>query len=144
MKAVDVMGAVVGVNAADSQLHLGQPPGGVVQLLAGDGDVPDPPAVGLDELFRLNKHPRGTPVGVVDPPPVGPEHLRQDLYDAAGGVELAAVVALGARERAEEVLADPSKVPGLVVAVSEVEVGGKVCQLPEALLVEGGTDVVRE
>ncbi len=39
------------VDAADGEVHLGQPPGGVVRLLAVDGDVAELAAVRLDELL---------------------------------------------------------------------------------------------
>ena len=37
VEAVGVLRAQVAVDAADGQVHLGQPPGGVVRLLAVDG-----------------------------------------------------------------------------------------------------------
>jgi hypothetical protein len=49
-----VEGVAVGdlrLDAADGEVHLGQAPGGVVRLLAVDGDVAQLAAVGLDELL---------------------------------------------------------------------------------------------
>ena len=42
VEAVGVLRPEVAVDAADGQVHLGQPPGGVVGLLAVDADVADP------------------------------------------------------------------------------------------------------
>jgi hypothetical protein len=54
--AVGVEGVAVhdvGVDAADREVQLREPPGGVVRLLAVDADVADAPAVRLDELLAL-------------------------------------------------------------------------------------------
>jgi hypothetical protein len=48
--------AEVGLDAADGEVHVRQPPGGRVGLLAEDGDVGLLPAVGLDEALRLHEH----------------------------------------------------------------------------------------
>ena len=87
------------------QVHLGEPPRRVVRLLAVDRDVAARPAaiavsagVGTNELDGLDEHARGSAAGIVDPPPVGFQHLDEQLDDAAGGVELAAPLALGAGE----------------------------------------------
>jgi len=104
------------VDPADGQVHLGEPPSGVVELLAVDADITDPPAVGTDELLGLYKHAGGAAARVVDPPSVGSEHLHQELDDAARRVELTALLSLGARELSEEVLVHPAEdVPGVVV-----------------------------
>jgi len=39
VEGVGVVGAEVGVDATDGQVHFGQPPGGGIGLLAVDGDV---------------------------------------------------------------------------------------------------------
>ncbi|GIW55790.1 MAG: hypothetical protein KatS3mg082_2194 [Nitrospiraceae bacterium] len=60
------------VDAADGEVHLRQPPGGVVRLLAVDRDValrlpPLPlPCVRADELHRLHEHAARAAAGVVD------------------------------------------------------------------------------
>ena len=79
--AVAVEAVAVGdlaLDAADGQVHLGQSPGGVVGLLAVDGDVgPGLSAVAVaagvspDEFHRLHEHAGRTAEGVVDTPPIG-------------------------------------------------------------------------
>src|SRR5438093_9702270 len=97
------------VDAANGEVHLGEPPGGIVRLLTVDRDV----SLGLaavavalgvraDELHRLYEHARGATAGVVYSAAVGLEHLDEQLDHAARRVELAALLALGARELREE------------------------------------------
>ena len=52
VEGVGVLGAEVGLDAADGEVHHGQPPGGGVGLLAVDADVAELAAVGFDELLR--------------------------------------------------------------------------------------------
>ena len=96
-----------------ARFHLGEPPRRVVRLLAVDGDVAACPAavaiargVRADELDRLHEHAGGAAAGIVDPAPVWLQHLDQELDDAARGVELASLLALGARELGQEVLVE--------------------------------------
>ena len=56
VEAALVVPADVGVDAPHGKVHPGQPPGGVVALLAVDGDVADAPAMLGDELFGLDEH----------------------------------------------------------------------------------------
>lgn len=51
------------VNTSDGEVHLAEAPGGVVQLLAVNGDIPDTAAVGLDERLRLDEHPARATAG---------------------------------------------------------------------------------
>ena len=114
--AVVVEAVPVGDLSSDpayGQVHLREPPGRVVRLLPVDRDVtPHLAAVGVaggvgaDELDRLHEHARGAAAGIVDPSPVGLQHLDEQLNDAARRVELAALLALGAGELREEVLVD--------------------------------------
>ena len=110
---VVVEGVAVGdlaVDAADGEVHLGQPPGGVVRLLAVDGDVADAcrRAASTNSSDCTNM-PAGAAAGVVDAALVGLEHLDQQLDHAARRVELAALLALGAGELREEVLVDAAE-----------------------------------
>ena len=96
-----------------------------------------------DELHRLHEHARGAAAGVVHPAAVGLEHLDQELDHAARRVELAALLALGARELREEVLGDAAEhVLGAARLVADLDVADEVDELPEARLVEGGAGVV--
>ena len=143
---VVVEGVAVGdlrVDAADGEVHLGQPPGGVVGLLAVDGDVAELAAVGLDELLAADEHAARAAAGVVDAALVGREHLDQHAHHARGRVELAAALALGAGEAREEVLVDAAeRVLGAVGGAAEGDVADQVDELAEALLVEAGAGVV--
>jgi hypothetical protein len=62
------------VDAADGEVHLGEPPGGVVGLLAVDGDVAELAGVGLDELLALHEHAARAAARVVDAALVRREH----------------------------------------------------------------------
>ena len=128
-EAVGGLRAEVGLDAADGEVHVRQPPGGGVGLLAEDRDVGGLPAVGLDEAFRLHEHARRAAAGVVDAALVGFEHLDQQAHDAARREELAAELALGLGELAEEVLVDAAeRVAGLGAVALEADVGDQVDQ----------------
>jgi hypothetical protein len=50
------LGAEVGVDAADGEVHLGEAPGGVVRLLAVDGDIAgSPKLIGLPANTTLRR-----------------------------------------------------------------------------------------
>ena len=82
----------------DGEVHLGQPPGPLVELLAVDGEFAAVLAVGDDELLGLDEHAARAAARVVDPARVRLQHLDQQPHDAGGGVELAAALALGGGE----------------------------------------------
>jgi hypothetical protein len=155
--AVGVEGVAVGdlaVDAADGEVHLREPPGGVVRLLAVDRDVglglaagrvavPVAVRVGADELQRLNEHPARAAAGVVDPTAVGLDHLDEQVDHAVGRQELAPLAALGERELLEEVLVDAAEhVLGAGFLVADLDVADHVDQLAEARLVERRAGVV--
>src|ERR1051325_1377974 len=98
-----VLGAEIGLDAADGEVHHGEAARGGVALLPVDADVAEPAAVGFDEFFRLHEHAAGTAARIVNAASVGSEHLNEETDDALRCVELAAFLALGARELAEEV-----------------------------------------
>ena len=132
VEATLVVPADVGVDTAHREVHLGKPPGRVVALLPVNGDVADAPAVFLDELLGLDEHAAGAAAGVIDAALVGLQHLDQQPDDGAGRVELAAALALGAGEAAEEVLIDPSEnVAGAVGLLGHADPAHKVNQLAE-------------
>ena len=92
-----------------------------------------------DELLRLDEHPGGTAARVVDAALERLEHLDEEPDDAARGVELAALLALGARELGKEILiAQAEDVFRAALVVAELDVGDEVDELAEALFVEGG------
>ena len=108
-ESVAVRGAVVGLDAAQGEVHNGEAAGGGVAFLAVDADVAKLAAVGFDEFFRLHEHAAGAAGGVVDAAFVGGEHLDEAADDAGRRVELAAVLALGAGEHGQEVFVDPAQ-----------------------------------
>ena len=113
----------VGADAADGEVHVGQAPGGVVGLLAVDADVAEAAAVLLDELLAADEHAARAAAGVVDAALVRRQHLDEHADDAAGRVELAALLALGAGELGEEVLVDAAEdVLGAIRRAAEADV----------------------
>ena len=102
-EGVGLLCAEVGLDAADGEVHHGEAARGGVALLAVDGDVAEPAAVGFDEFFRLHEHAAGTAARIVDAALVGREHLDQEADDALRRVELAAPLAFGTGEFAQEV-----------------------------------------
>src|SRR5690606_34283718 len=101
------------------------------------------PAVGLDELLALHEHAAGAAAGVVHAALVRGEHLDQHAHDVLRRVELAALLALVARELPEEKLVDAAQhVPGAVGRLAQGGVAQEVDELAEALLVERGARVV--
>ena len=142
------------LDAPDGEVHPGEPPGRVVRFLTVDRDIgPGSPGgffsisiaagVRTDEFDRLHEHAGGTAAGVVDPAPVGLQHLNQQLDHAARRVELAAFLALGTREPRQEVLVDAAehiRGPGSLIAYRDVT--DEVDNLAEPLLVERGAGVV--
>ncbi len=152
-KAVVVEGVALldlTLDAADGQVHLGQPPGGVVRLLAVNRDVGTSAAavavagrVGTDELDRLHEHAAGAAAGVVDAAAVGLEHLDQQFDDTTRGEELTTLLALGAGELRQEVLVHAAEhVFGAGGLVANLDVADQVDQLPKARLVERGAGVI--
>ena len=101
-----------------------------------------------DEFFRLHEHAAGAAGGVVDAAFVGGEHLDEAAHDAGRGVELAAVLALGAGEAGEEILVHAAEqIDGAVGLLAlagggEFDGGDDVDEFAEALLVEAGAGVV--
>jgi hypothetical protein len=125
------------VNAADREVHLGEPPGGVVRLLPVDGDVAELAGVRLDELLALHEHAARATAGVVNAALVGREHLDQHAHHVRRRVELPALLALRARELGEEILVHPSEdVLRAVGRAAQPDVGHQVDELAQALLVE--------
>ena len=97
----------------------------------------------LDELLGLDEHAAGAAAGIVDAPLVRLDHLDQQPDDAAGRVELAALLALLAGELAEKVLVDPAQdVLGAVLFVAEADGADQVDQLAQPLLVERRAGIV--
>ena len=91
----------------------------------------------------LHEHAARAAARVVDAALVGREHLDEDPDDVGRRVELAALLALGARELGEEVLVDAAeRVLGAVGGGAEGDVAHEVDELAEALLVEAGPGVV--
>jgi hypothetical protein len=127
-EGVGVLRAEVGLDAADGEVHHGEAAGGGVALLAVDADVAELAAVGFDEFFRLHEHAAGAAGGVVDAALVGGEHLDEAAHDAGRGVELAAVLALGAGEAGEEIFVHAAEqIDGAVgfLALAQAAVRGR-------------------
>ena len=76
-------------------------------------------------------------------PLIGLQHLHQEAHDAARGVELAALPALGQGELLQEVLVHVAQhVRSAGLCASHLDVAHHVDHLPQSGLVEGGAGVV--
>src|SRR5581483_11075886 len=109
MEAVGVLGSEVGVDAANREVHLGEPPRGGVGLLPVDRDVAELPTMLADERLALDEHAARSAAWVVDAPLERLDHLDNQAHDASRGVELAALLAFSAGELAEEVFVDAAE-----------------------------------
>ena len=104
-EGVGVLGAEVGLDAAQGEVHHREAAGGGVALLAVDADVAELPAVGLDE-FRRGRRSRPSHTRGLEAAFVGLQHLHDEGDEALRGEVLAALFALGDGELAEEILID--------------------------------------
>ena len=135
--------AEVGFDAPKGQVHVRQPPRRRIGFLAEDGDVGAPAAVGLGEALRLYEHAAGAAAGVVDAAAIRLQHLDQHADDAARRVELAAELALGRGELAEEVFVHPPQpVSGLGPVVLEADAGDQVDKAAHAFVWDAAAGVV--
>ncbi len=92
-----------------------------------------------DEFLGLYEHAGRAAARVVYAALVGLDHFDEELHDAARRIELAAFLALGARELREEVFVDSAEhVLGSALGVADADVRNQVDELAQALLVEGG------
>lgn len=133
------------VVGAQGEVHDGEAAGGGVALLTVDADVADLAAVRFDEFLRRHEHAARALAGVVDAALVRAKHLDEAAHDAERGVELAAVLALGAGEAGEEILVDAAEqIDGAVgfftrlrafAGGGEFDRGDEVDEFAEALLV---------
>ncbi len=103
--------AEVEVDTANGHIHGSQPPGGGVAFLPVDADLPAFAIGGLaavlfDELLALHEETAGTHGRVVDAALEGLEHFHDQGDDALGRVVLAALLAFGQGELAEEIFVD--------------------------------------
>ncbi len=104
---------------------------------------PSAPSVGFDELLALHEHASRAAARVVHPALVRGKHLHQQLHHAPRRVELAALLALGARELGQEVLVDAAQdVLGAVLGVAQPDGAYEVNKLAKTPLVQVGPRVV--
>jgi len=131
------------VDAADRQVHLGEPPGRVIRFLAVNRDVTYAAAMRLDELLALNEHSARPAARVIDPALIGCQHLDEHAHDMGRRVKLAALLALGAGKLRQEVYVDLAKdVAGAVGQAAEADIADEIDQLAEPLLVEARTGII--
>ena len=109
--AVDVAAvADVALKAVHGEVEPAQAAGLVGLLDAADGELGGGVLLVLrDEARRLHEHTSGAAGGVEDAAVKGLDDLGEQLDDARWRVELAALLALGAGELAEEVLVDAAE-----------------------------------
>jgi len=137
MEAALVVPGDLGVNALHSKVHLRQPIGGVIDLLAIDGNVAKAAAMLGNELLRLHEHAARAAAGVLGPPLEGLAHLDQRPHHATRRQKLAAPLALVGCERREAVLIHPAEqIAGPVELIVDANVGEQVDELAQHHLVE--------
>src|SRR5439155_18402476 len=142
-EGVRLLFAEIGFDAADGEVHHGEPAGGGVALLTVDADVAELAAVSFDEFFRLHEHAAGPAAGIVNAAFVGREHLDEETHNALRSVELAAFLAFGAGELAEEVFVDAAEdVFRAVRLVAHADRADEIDEFAEAVFVERGAGVV--
>ena len=136
--AVDVAAvADVALQPVHGEVEAAQAAGLVGLLDAADGELGGGVLLVLgDEARRLHEHAAGAAGGIEDAAVEGLDDLGEQPDDAARRVELAALLALGAGELAEEVFVDAAE--GVVV-----ERGWNLGDLLQQLLEQGaGEEVV--
>jgi hypothetical protein len=133
----------LGVDAADREVHLGEPPSRVVRFLAVDRDFAEPAAMRLDEFLALHEHAARAAARVVDAALVRCQHLDEHTHDMGRRIKLSAFLALSAGELGQKIFVDAAEdVACPVGRAAEAYVADEVDQLTQALLVEAGTGVV--
>ncbi len=108
VEGVTPLGAEVGVDAAQCEVHLRQPPGGGVHLPPEHGDAVAPSTAGLTNLSAWTNIPALPQAGSYTRPLNG-SSISTSSWTTVRGVELAAAFALGGGELAEEVLVDAAE-----------------------------------
>ena len=117
------------VDGANGEIHLGEPPCGLIAFLPEDGQVPDASLMFPHELFTLHEHAAAAAAGVHDAAPEGFEHGDKQFDDAAGRVELSALFAFGKGKFAEEIFKDMAENVGAVRGrILKGDAGNKVDQ----------------
>src|SRR5690606_8305911 len=109
VKTAFVIPEYLRIDTANRQVHLGEPPGGVVALLPIDRDVADTAAVLEHELLALHEHAPRAAAGVIDASRIRFQHFHQRADNRARGIELAAALAFRACELAEEIFVDTAE-----------------------------------
>ena len=95
--------AEVEVHSADGHVHRRKPPGSGIGLLTVNRNLPNAPAVLLNEFLRLHEETTGATAGIVNAPLEWLKHLDDYRNDGLWRVVLPALLAFGHREFAEEV-----------------------------------------
>jgi len=133
----------VGLDATNGEVHLAEPPGGLIGFLAVDAEVGAASAVGFDEFFGLHEHAARPATRVKDAAFVRLDHFDEELDDRLRCVEFAAFFAFAGGELAEEVFVDAAEnVARAAFLVAEADGADEVDELAEAALIEGFTGVV--
>src|SRR5262245_17588556 len=109
MEAVTPPWSEVGFNATDRQVHLGQSPRCVVELLTVNSNVVALAAMRVHEPLGLDEHPARATTRVVHAPFVGLDHLHEKLDYRARRVELTAASAFRRGEATKEVFIDATE-----------------------------------
>lgn len=121
----------------NGEVHLGHPPGALVELLAVDGNVRALHVVGLEELLGLDEHAARTTAGVIHAPTVRFQYFHEYADYAGRRVELPAALTLGLCELFQEVFVHLSEEVACLAGTLTREPRGveQVQQLAQAALV---------
>src|SRR5579875_3621190 len=143
MEGVTPARSKVSLDPPDGKVHLGEPPGRVVELLSVDGNVVPSAPVRFDEPLGLDEHAARATARVIHPSLVRLDHLDEELDDTPWRVELASAFSFLRGEAAEEVLVHPAEEVLLpVLGSAKPKAGDQVNQLAKASDIEAWTGVV--
>ena len=81
MKTARAVPARIGVDAMNGKVHLGEPPGGVVDLLPIDRQIERIAAVIFDKFLGLNEHAARSAARVINPALIRFQHVNQGEGD---------------------------------------------------------------
>ncbi len=124
-------------HAANSKVHLGEFPRGVVALLTKYRDVGTSPAVLTDKLLQWHEHPARAAARIEHAAFEWLDHLDEQADNRGGSVELAPSTAFGGCELSEEIFVSPAEyVRGTGLTISDGYVADEVDDLAEAGLIE--------
>ncbi len=143
VEGIGVVRPEVVVNAADREVHLGQPPGGRVGLLPVHADIADPATMAFGEFLALDEHATRATAGVVHAALIRRQHLDQQLHYRLRRVKLAAPLAFSRGKHAQKILVHTAQnILATAGLVAEANRPDQVDQFAEAPFIERRSRVI--